>query len=91
MFLCTGCGLCCQNISNIKELLEFDLGNETCKYYNGIDNSCTIYEDRSQICRVDEMYHLKYNKYFSIEKFYLENAKVYNGLQKSINSTKVLE
>ncbi len=88
MFPCTGCGLCCQNISNIKELLEFDLGNGTCKYHNCIDNSCTIYDDRPPICRVDEMFRVKYNKYFSIEEFYLENAKVCNGLQEKYKLNK---
>jgi Fe-S-cluster containining protein len=81
MFPCTSCGLCCQNISKIKELLEFDLGNGVCKYFNHIDNSCKIYDNRPQICRVDEMFKVKYNRYFSREEFYIENAKVCNSLQ----------
>jgi hypothetical protein len=81
MFPCTSCGLCCQNISNIDELKEFDSGNGTCKYFNNINNSCEIYENRPQICRVDEMFNIIYNRHFSKEEFYIENAKVCNSLQ----------
>ena len=81
MFPCTSCGLCCQNISNIKELKEFDLGNGVCKYFNHIDNSCKIYQDRPDICQVDKMFDIKYHKYFTKEEFYIENAKVCNNLQ----------
>jgi len=81
MFPCTACGLCCQHISNIDELKEFDLGNGVCKYFDLLDNSCKIYDTRPQICRVDEMFNSKYNRYFSSEEFYIENAKVCNSLQ----------
>lgn len=81
MFPCTGCGLCCQNISTINELKEFDLGNGTCKYFNISDNSCAIYDTRPDICRVDKMYETKYNNFFSKNEFYIENAKVCNQLQ----------
>ena len=63
MFPCTSCGLCCQNISTVNELKEFDLGNGICKHFNINDNSCNIYETRPNICRIDKMYELKYIKY----------------------------
>lgn len=81
MFPCTSCGLCCQNISTINELKEFDLGNGICKYFNIIDNSCSIYDSRPDICKVDKMYETKYNNFFTKNKFYIENAKVCNQLQ----------
>ena len=81
MFPCTSCGLCCQNISNIDELKEFDLGNSICKYFNHINSSCIIYDNRPQICRIDEMFNQEYNRYFSREEFYIENARVCNSLQ----------
>ena len=81
MFPCTSCGLCCQNISKIKELKEFDLGNGICKYFNCIDNSCMVYDNRPDICSVDRMFEIEYNKYFTREEFYIENAKVCNNLQ----------
>ena len=85
MFPCTSCGLCCQNISKIKELKEFDLGNGSCKYFDSHNNSCKIYDTRPIVCRVDKMFDIKYHQYFSREEFYIENAKVCNMLQKQYN------
>ena len=81
MFPCTGCGLCCQNITNIEELTAYDLGNGTCKYFDSISNKCEIYDDRPNICRVDKMFDLVYSKEFTQEEFYIGNAKVCNQLQ----------
>jgi len=81
MFPCTACGLCCQNISNIIELKDFDLGNGTCKYFNHIDNNCSIYENRPNICRVDKMFDMFYSKQYTQEEFYIGNANVCNALQ----------
>lgn len=81
MFPCTSCGLCCQNISKIKELRDYDLGNGVCKYLNLISNECEIYDKRPDICKVDKMFQLEYKKYFTKEVFYIENAKVCNSLQ----------
>lgn len=82
MFPCTSCGLCCQNISKIKNLKNYDLGNGICKYFNSIDNSCKIYNKRPDICSVDIMFKIKYKQYFTEKIFYMENAKSCNYLQK---------
>jgi Fe-S-cluster containining protein len=81
MFPCTGCGLCCQNITNIKELKEYDLGNGTCKYFDNISAECKIYNGRPDICRVDKMFELEYSKYVTKHTFYMGNASVCNSLQ----------
>jgi len=81
MFPCSGCGLCCQNIQEIKELSKFDLGNGVCKYFDIKNNSCLIYENRPDICRIEKMFNVKYYKYFTKAEFYLENAKVCNNIQ----------
>ena len=81
MFPCTSCGLCCQNITNIKELNSYDLGNGTCKYFDLINNECTIYDGRPSICRIDKMFDLVYSKKFTQEEFYIGNANVCNHLQ----------
>ena len=39
MFPCTSCGLCCQNISTVVELKEFDLGNGVCKHLDTLNNN----------------------------------------------------
>ena len=81
MFPCSGCGLCCQNISNVAELQKFDLGNGICIHYDGFKNECKIYNERPDICKVDKMFELQYKAYFTKEEFYIENAKVCNSLQ----------
>lgn len=81
MFPCSSCGLCCQNLSLIKELKEFDLGNGVCKYYDKMNTICTIYDTRPDICRVEKMFSLEYYKYFSKKEFYILNANVCNELQ----------
>ena len=64
IFPCTKCGLCCQNISSIPELKDYDLGTGICKYFDSITNGCEIYENRPLICRVDKMFDLKYHKFY---------------------------
>lgn len=81
MFPCSGCGLCCQNISEVKELKEYDLGNGICKYFDTISNKCEIYDNRPDICNIEKMYEVEYFKYFTKLDFYKENAKVCNLLQ----------
>jgi hypothetical protein len=88
MFPCTGCGLCCQNISNIEELKAFDLGNGVCKYFDNKTNNCLIYENRPDICRVEKMFDMKYHQYFTKKEFYLKNAEVCNQLQEIANLDK---
>jgi Fe-S-cluster containining protein len=88
MFPCTSCGLCCQNIVTIEELKEFDLGNGVCKYFDSINHSCKIYNNRPRICRVDSMYEAVYKNYFTKEEFYIENATVCNSLQEQYKINK---
>jgi Fe-S-cluster containining protein len=88
MFPCSGCGLCCKNITNIQELKKFDLGNGVCKYFDHNRNECIIYDNRPDICRVDKMFDLVYHKNFTRERFYIENAKVCNILQEKYEMDK---
>ena len=81
LFPCTGCGLCCQNISSVDELKSFDNGDGVCRYFDINLKFCTIYESRPDICKVDKMFELKYRKYFSKKDFYIQNADICNQLQ----------
>lgn len=85
MFPCTQCGLCCQNISGIKELKDYDLGNGLCKYFNTETKSCDIYNSRPDICRIDKMYEIEFCQYFTKKEYYFRNATVCNELQKKHN------
>ena len=81
MFPCTGCGLCCQNISHVEELVLFDTGNGVCKFFDASLKNCKIYDLRPDICRVDKMFEIKYFKHFSKSDFYAINAGICNQLQ----------
>lgn len=81
MFPCTMCGLCCQNISEISELKDFDLGNGVCKHFDYNTRKCLMYEKRPDICQVETMYEKLFYRYVSKEVFYMENARVCNSLQ----------
>jgi len=81
MFPCTSCGLCCQNISKVKELEDYALTNGVCLYFDPISCRCTIYKSRPDVCRIDEMFEAKYFKYFTKIAYYEANAEVCNSLQ----------
>ena len=81
MFPCSGCGLCCQNITGVEGLEKFDTGTGICEHFNISNNSCSIYDNRPDICNIDKMYKLKYNQFFTKHEFYYENARVCNLLQ----------
>lgn len=84
-FPCTGCGACCKNISGIKELESFDLGNGICKYLDTQSNQCTIYDNRPDICRVEVMFEKVYFKHLDKETFYTLNIESCKILQDKEN------
>ena len=81
MFPCSYCGLCCQNISQIKDLKNFDLGNGICKYYDFTTRHCKIYPNRPDICNIEKMYNRIYFEQYSRQEFYKLNASICNKLQ----------
>lgn len=80
-FACDCCGICCQTISNIEELKEYDLGNGICKFLNQEDKKCSIYANRPLICRIDRMYETYYAKTMTREEFYCLNQEACNILK----------
>jgi len=79
---CTNCGLCCQNIAKIDELVALDDGSGSCKHYVP-KQGCNIYETRPAICRVDEGYLLYAKDKLSRDDYYQANATVCNELQEA--------
>ena len=56
-FPCSGCGGCCMMAGG--KLGMPDRGDGACLFLD-YDNTCSIYEQRPLICRVDELYdHVK--------------------------------
>jgi uncharacterized protein len=82
-FPCTTCGVCCQHISHLDELKEFDRGDGCCKYLLG--NKCSIYNTRPLICRVDKMFDTFYKQHMTEEEFIYLNLLACKGLQTSHN------
>jgi len=77
MFLCDGCGLCCQHILKIEELKTFHNGDGVCIHLNKENNQCRIYDTRPDVCRVEKMYDLVYHKDFKTkEQFYSANMSI---------------
>lgn len=72
-FPCVKCGLCCRNIDKIPQLKAFDTGNGTCRYL--INNLCSIYENRPEICCVDLMYERYFSDKMTRDEFYKLNKK----------------
>lgn len=61
------CGCCCRGLDDSKVHAELDRGDGVCRYLDG--NLCSIYEDRPQICRVDELYDLLYKNSMTWEEY----------------------
>lgn len=68
-FNCIKCGNCCQNISFIKELKEYDLGNGICKYLDLTTNCCKIYEFRPDICNIEYSFNNYYNQIYTEDEY----------------------
>ena len=57
MFPCNRCGACCRSIKHVPELKDYDRGDGACKYLvgePGQEHTCSIYETRPDVCRVDK-------------------------------------
>lgn len=81
-FPCTKCGLCCRNVGNSVLTKFLDRGDGICIHLDLQTNLCKIYEQRPQICRVDEMYKNYFATEFSWQEFCNLNLKACEQLQK---------
>lgn len=81
-FFCDKCGLCCRHIDKVPQLACFDLGNGVCKYLR--NNLCSIYDNRPEICRVDDMYEKFFKNYMTLENFYKLNEQGCEELKKNV-------
>ena len=79
-FPCTKCGQCCMNISKVEQLIDDHSGNGICIFYRE-NVGCKIYQNRPDVCRIDEGYIKFFSSHMSIQEFYQKNAQVCNQLQ----------
>lgn len=67
-FPCTQCGRCCKQVFRSELTAYLDKGDGSCKYLSS-ENTCSIYEDRPDICRVDLQYKLFFSSEMDWEDF----------------------
>lgn len=68
-FECDKCGACCRCAAAISKFPDLDRGDGVCRYLNN-DNTCSIYEERPEICRVDDMYERFFAETYTREEYY---------------------
>ncbi len=78
-FQCEQCGNCCRNAINVPQLKLYILPNGLCKYFDEINNMCTIYYNRPLICNIDKFYEVYLSDKMSKSDFYKLNK---NGCEK---------
>lgn len=79
-FPCTRCGLCCQNIEALPELLAFNRGDGVCVHFD-VEKGCLVYSNRPLVCRIDEGYERYAADKMSKHRYLAMNADVCNRLQ----------
>ncbi len=80
MFNCDCCGECCRNLNMSVIYSELDRGDGSCIYLKG--NSCSIYESRPLICRIDESYKVFFKETMTLKEYYKLNYAVCDKLKK---------
>ncbi len=84
-FPCNKCGACCKSVSLSQETQFLDRGDGMCRHLNMLNNKCSIYEDRPDICRVDVQYHKHYKEHYGWEDFVHLNLTSCQILMKNID------
>lgn len=77
---CSQCGLCCRHVDRSHETAWLDRGDGTCRHFDTAAKHCTVYAQRPQICRIDELYP-RFSHTMSRAAYYQANAAVCNALQ----------
>lgn len=80
-FPCNQCGLCCQRVHQSTETRFLDRGDGVCKHYDVPNKSCSIYELRPEICRVDIQFTNRFAQHYSWHEFVMLNTAVCTALQ----------
>lgn len=83
VFPCNSCGACCKSI-RLSTLTDWlDRGDGVCKYFDDTHNTCTIYENRPEVCNVRIMYDKHYKNSFVWSEFVTVNQKACEELLKN--------
>lgn len=66
-FECSQCGECCKLLKKYPPMADYDRGDGVCKYL--LDNKCSIYNQRPNICRGEYVYHT-YFEGMDVDEYY---------------------
>jgi len=90
-FPCTMCGACCRSIGNAVEFAKkLPEDNDIADAFRNfphpinsdgscsmlVDNKCSVYETRPDICNVDKVYEKYYKKMYTKHQAYALNQKM---------------
>ncbi|MGD9585419.1 MAG: YkgJ family cysteine cluster protein [Brachymonas sp.] len=75
-FPCSQCGLCCQQVYRSNLTIHLDRGDGTCRHFDANSKSCIIYDQRPDICRVDQQFIAHYSSQYSWDEFIYLNMQV---------------
>jgi uncharacterized protein len=59
-FPCSRCGACCRSVRLSELKAPLDRGDGVCRHLDEIQNTCTIYESRPDICNIQRSYEKHY-------------------------------
>ena len=80
-FLCSKCGACCRNIGLMGGAKYGLPVKKDGSCGNLINNECSIYEDRPDVCRVDKMtFKDNYHKNITKKEYFIETTKICHQL-----------
>ena len=75
-FPCNQCGKCCKNV-HLSDLTSWlDRGDGVCRHLDLRSNLCKIYENRPDICRIEDQYNAHYSDSYSWEEFKKLNLEI---------------
>lgn len=79
-FPCTGCGLCCRNVAHSPLTVWLDRSDGVCRHYEEQTQSCAIYGNRPDVCRVGQG-HARFFSNVDFKEYLKLNAQICNMLQ----------
>jgi Fe-S-cluster containining protein len=86
IFPCNNCGACCKSIRLSTQTAWLDRGDGVCRHFDDTQNTCTIYENRPEVCNVRMMYDKHYKDGFTWSDFVVVNQKACEELLKQVTS-----
>ena len=81
-FPCTGCGACCRSVRLSELTAALDRGDGACRHLDDVQNICTIYDVRPDICNIKRTYEQHYKSSISWSKFVALNQIACDDLLK---------